>query len=80
MAYCHLVAKTPARGWWCTSGESAGASTYKFFINDLDDGTENIHKKFADDTNIGRVTDKPDGCASIQRDLSRLENEQTGTS
>lgn len=36
MAYCYLVAKTPARGWWCTSGESAGASTYKFFINDLD--------------------------------------------
>jgi len=29
--------------------------------------------KFTDDRNLGEVTDTPDGCASIQRDLNRPE-------
>jgi len=44
------------------------------FINDLGDGTEFTHRKFSDDTKLGGVADKPEGCADIQRDLDRLEN------
>ena len=43
---------------------------FNVFSNDLDDGTDCIISKFADDA---KLIDTPEGCASIQRDLTGLE-------
>lgn len=42
-------------------------------INDLDDGAECILNKFANTIEMGGMTDTPDGCAAVQRNLSKLE-------
>ena len=47
-------------------------------INDLDDGTECILSKFADDTELNGVVNTSDGCAGIQRDLTKLEKSANG--
>jgi len=43
------------------------------FVNELDPDAESTLGKSADNTKLGGVADTPDGCASIQRDLNRLE-------
>ncbi|GAB0179857.1 mitochondrial enolase superfamily member 1 [Grus japonensis] len=44
------------------------------FINELDDEAEFILSKFADDTKLRGVTDRPEGHDAIQRFLDKLEN------
>jgi len=53
-------------------GSILGPILFSVFINDLEDGSECIHRKFADDTQQGGVADMPEGCAAIQRHLDRL--------
>jgi len=46
---------------------------FEIFINDLDDETKCTLRTSADDTKLGGVTDTPESCAAIQRNLNRLE-------
>ena len=45
-----------------------------FNFSDPDKGMESILSKFVDDTKLGGVADTPEGCATIQQDLDRLES------
>ena len=54
-------------------GSVLGPALFNSSIYDLDDGTECTTSKFADNTKLRGVADTLDGCAAIQRDLSKLE-------
>lgn len=42
-------------------------------FDSLDDRSACTLSQSADDTEVGTVADTPEGCAAVQRDLSRLE-------
>jgi len=48
--------------------------SFIIFISDLYEGIECMFNKFVDDTKLRGVADTPESCATIQRDLERLEN------
>ncbi|KAK4826139.1 hypothetical protein QYF61_005712 [Mycteria americana] len=54
-------------------GSILGPVLLNTFINDEDDVTECTFSKSADDTELGRVADMPEGPAAIQSDHNRLE-------
>ena len=51
-----------------------GLVLFYIYINDLDERIESTLSKFANDTNLGGLTETHKCCATIQQDLDRLES------
>lgn len=56
-----------------TQGLILGPVLYNIFTDDLENGVECILLKFADDADLGRVAEKPEGHMAIHRHLNRME-------
>jgi len=55
-------------------GLTLGPVLFTIFVNDLDEEAESTFSRFTDNTKLGRLADVPDGHATIQRDLYKLQN------
>lgn len=59
----------------CSPGlGSVGPTLFNVLLSDVGSGRECPLSKLSDDAESGGVAEAPDGCATIQRELERLEN------
>ena len=68
-----IISRTKSVWRTVTSSYPRGPILFHIFINDLDDGAACTLSKFANDTKLVGEVDEPEGHASIQWDLDRLQ-------
>ncbi|PKU49234.1 rna-directed dna polymerase from mobile element jockey-like [Limosa lapponica baueri] len=69
--FCWVLTRPSTSG--VTQGSILGPVLFNIFIGDLDDVAECTLTMYTDDTKLGAVPGTLEGCATIQRDISRLE-------